>query len=122
MDGHRLYARLYLHGKSDPKFVSLHVHLNPPIHGTFRGNIKFVLVDQSTNDELHHIIKSCSGEMIDVDDGLGFNDFVDKNILHKEGNVYVRNNSVYFLICVEQTNQEKYVNLPPNVQDALNVV
>jgi hypothetical protein len=122
MHGDRLLARLYFNGKNDPKFISFNVHLYSPVHNTFRANIKFVLVDRSTNHPLQHFIRSCSGEMNNVNNCLGFDDFMDKNMLHKEGNRYILNDSVYFLVCIEQTNQEKYANLPANVQDALMVI
>lgn len=121
MQGHRVFARVYFNGKNDPKFLSFHVHLNPPVRDTFRGDIMFGLVDQSRNNPLEHIIRSCNGEMTDVNCCLGFDEFADKNVIQKEENPYVIDDSICLFICITQTNRDKYANLPPNVQHALNI-
>ncbi|CAF1135337.1 unnamed protein product [Rotaria sp. Silwood1] len=119
MNGQRLWARIYLNGKSDRKFISFHIHLNFPVYNTFSGYIEFILVDQSTNIPLEHIIKRCPVEMNNVNDCIGFDDFIDKNLLHKKSNPYILNHSVYFIVRIEQTDQQKFIHLPLNVQDAL---
>ncbi|CAF0946873.1 unnamed protein product [Rotaria sordida] len=118
-NGHRLWARIYLNGKMNPNFISFHVHLNFPVCNTFTGYVKFILVDQSTNNPLQHIIKCCSAKMNNVNDCIGFDDFIDKNLLYKESNPYIYNDSLYFIVYVEQTNQEKFNHLSSNVKDAL---
>lgn len=122
MGGHRLYARFYPNGKTDHKFISLNVHLNSSVLGTFHGDIKFVLVDQSKNDPLEHIIKSCTGEMEDVHSCLGFDKFIDKNVIQGDGTRCVLENSIYVLVYIKQTNKQKWANLPPNVQHALDTI
>jgi hypothetical protein len=119
ISGHRLWVRLYLNGKDDPKFISIYVHLNFPAYGGFLGNIKFTLVDQSNNQPLAHIVQHCSGRIDNVGGSIGCDDFTDKNDLQMEGNRFICNDCVYFLVSVEQTNQEKFANLPFNVQHAL---
>ncbi|CAF2519237.1 unnamed protein product [Rotaria sp. Silwood2] len=119
MNGQRLWARIYLDGKTNSKFISFHIHLNFPVCKIFTGYIKFILVDQSNNTQLQHIIKRCSAEMNNVNDCVGFDDFIDKNLLHQESNPYICNDSAYFIVFVEQTNQEKFIHLSSNVQDAI---
>ncbi|CAF3498677.1 unnamed protein product [Rotaria sp. Silwood1] len=118
-DGQRLFARVHLNGKTNAKFISFHMHLNFPVRNTFIGHIKFILVDQSDNYPLKHIIRCCSAKMYNVNDCIGFDDFIDKTQLRQESHRYIPNNSAYFIVCVEQTNEEKLSQYPSNVRDAI---
>ncbi len=118
-NGHRLRARLYLNGKTDRRFISFHIHSTSSINNPFLGHIKFILVDRSTNHPLQHIIKRCNVTEATASCWFGFNDFIDKNMLHGEANPYIRDDSVYFLVCVEQINQQQFANLEPNIKNAL---
>ncbi len=39
-------------------------------------------------------------------------------MLHAEANPYIRDDSVYFLVCVEQINHQQFANLEPNIKNA----
>ncbi|CAF2896046.1 unnamed protein product [Rotaria sp. Silwood2] len=117
--GQRLFARVHLNGKINTKFISFHMHLNFPVRDTFIGHIKFILVDQSDNYPLKHIIKYCSAKMYNVNDCIGFDDFIDKTHLRQESHRYIPNNAAYFIVCVEQPNEEKLIHYPTNVRDAI---
>ncbi len=119
MHGHRLWCRLHLAGITDHKSISLHVHLNFPVKDSFSGTINFVLVDQSPNKPLKHIRKYLNGEIKDVNGCLGFNHFIDKNLLHQAENRYILNDTICLLVYNEQTIEQKFANLPENVRDAL---
>ncbi|CAF1111572.1 unnamed protein product [Adineta steineri] len=117
--GHRLWCRLYLNGKTDPKFISLKVHLNFPINNPFCGVIHFCLVDLSKNRPFQHIIKSCTVNEDNVNTGVGFDDFTDKNVLHGASSQYIHDDSICLLIRIEQTNEQKFANFNENIKDAL---
>jgi len=118
--GHRLWARVYFHGKTNPKFISVHVHRNfGPADDILDAAVKFVLIDQNTSNSPEHYTESCTGKMDDVGSCLGFDNFIDKKMLEEKGNRYVRNDSIYLLIYVKQIDQEKIAHLPKYVQDAV---
>ncbi|CAF1059993.1 unnamed protein product [Adineta steineri] len=117
--GHRLRCRVYLNGETNLKSISLKIHLNFPIFNPFCGIIKFILVDRSKNRRLQHIIKSCTVNEDTVNTGVGFDNFIDKNVLHGASSQYIHDDSVCFLIRIEQTNEQKFANLNENIKDAL---
>jgi hypothetical protein len=120
MHGHRLWARLYLNGKDDPKFVSFSIRLDPRSRVDFSGDVIIILVDQSDNNPLQHIIMNRSGTMTPIDNSLDFD--IDKNMLHQEENPYVHKDSIYLLISIEQTDEEKLNHPSKNVQHALKII
>jgi hypothetical protein len=122
MNGHRFWIRLYLNGSTDPRYISLHVHLDFRVKTSFRGTIKLVLVDQSSQKPFKHQIKDCSGEITDNNRYLCFDDFIDKNLIHKEGNRYVLNDSICLIAYIPQTNEQKFANHSENVRDALMAI
>ena len=119
MDGHRIWCRFHPNGKTNPAFISLNVHFNFPMHRPFCGRIHYVLVNQSTNQPLQHVIRYCDVTTDNVNSCFGFDEFVDKNILHGESNPYIHDDSICILIHVEQTNEEKFANLEGNIKDAI---
>jgi hypothetical protein len=122
MHGHRFWIRLSLNGSTDRRFISLHVHLDFRVTTSFRGTIKLVLVDQSSQKPFEHQIKDCSGEITDNNRYLGFDEFIDKNLIHKEGNRYVLDDSICLIAYIPQTNEQKFANHSENVRDALMAI
>jgi len=119
INGRRVWARIYFNGKTDHKFISVHVHRNLPDDGIFDAAVKFVLIDQNTSHSPQHYTESCNGKMDVVGSCLGFDTFIDQKMLREEGNRYVRDDSIYLLIYVKQIDQEKLAKLPKYVQDVL---
>ncbi|CAF0832251.1 unnamed protein product [Adineta ricciae] len=119
MYGHRMWARLFLNGNTDAKYLSIYIHLNFPVRGRFSGHIRFILVDQSGQMPLQHIIKDCEASGTDVNASFGFDEFADKNVLHKESSSYIRDDSIYFVVCIDQSPTERFANLDEHIQDAI---
>ena len=125
LDGHQFWMQLYLNGIDDPKYISIRIHLHFPIKnghlvtGSFCGTIKVALVDQSSHKTLVHHIKEYSGDMTSEKLCTHFDDFIDKNLVHQEGSQYVLNDSIYLIVYIPQTFEQKFVNVSANVRDAL---
>ncbi|CAF1637445.1 unnamed protein product [Rotaria magnacalcarata] len=119
MNGPRFFARVYLNGKNDHKYISFHVHLNFPVTSTFSGNMELILVDQSNSRPLKHIIRSCQGQMNSTNASIGFDDFTDKQHLHQASSRYIRDDAADVIILIQQTNEEKFAQYPPNIRHAL---
>ncbi|UJR32185.1 hypothetical protein I4U23_019649 [Adineta vaga] len=118
LNGHKVWVRLYLNGNAKSKYLSIKLHLNFPIHNPFSAGIKFILVDQGTQP-LQHIIKSCDASGSDVNASFGFDEFIDKNFLHINDNSYVLDNSICFVIHINQTQEQKLAHLDANTRDAI---
>ncbi|CAF0932268.1 unnamed protein product [Adineta ricciae] len=119
MDGHRVWARLFPNGNTDTKYLSIYIHLNFPVRGPFSGRIRFILVDQSRQMLLQHIMKNCDANGTDVNASFGFDEFADKNVLHRDSSLYIRDNSICFVICIDQSSTERFANLDEHIRDAI---
>ena len=111
ISGHCLWARLHPRSQNNPRYTSLHIHLNAPYGGPFRGSVKFLLVDQSKEPPWEHPTSTCQGTLTDVG-------FIEHACILQAESRHVRNGSIWIIIKVHQTAEEKFMNYEPNMRDA----
>lgn len=116
-NGPRFWARLILQDLTNSGYMSIHVHLTFPFRYAFQATIKIVLVDQSENPPWKHHIKSCSGNLANVNDHVDMDHFIElTNIVNSR---FIRDDSIHLIIKVEERTVEEFINHPASIQDAL---
>lgn len=116
--GHYLWACID-RSHDDREYLSVHVHVDTHSHGSFKGKVKFLLVDQAENEPWEHEIKSCSGELNCVNNWLGVQNFIKQSIIENNHSRFIRNDAIRLIIVAELTADETLLDQPENVQDAL---
>jgi hypothetical protein len=119
INGHQFWARLFLGGSTDPKYISIEVHMITRVPDDFCGTIKVALVDQSPHGPLVHQIKESSEGIKHDNRCIHFNEFIDRNLVVQHGSRYVLNDSIYLIVYIPQTFEQKFAKLSENVHDAL---
>lgn len=97
-DGPRFWVRLYPRMNHNGSVcMSIYLYLNTPFRRCFRGTIEFILLNQTTSSSSQHYMRSCSGEILEVNGCLGLDEFFSYDWIHQANNPCVRNGS----ICVK---------------------
>jgi hypothetical protein len=118
-NGDLLRACIYLSDTINPTFISIHVHSNLPID--CHNQLKFRLVDQNTNQTFNHITKSCANGVNSDNNCFDCKDFIAITELRTEGNRFLLNGNAVVSIQIEQQNEQKVINLPACIQNALGL-
>ncbi|CAF4087386.1 unnamed protein product [Rotaria sp. Silwood2] len=124
MNGHRMQAYLDLNGTtsneySSSLYISIYVRLLTPIYQNLKGTVTFCVVDQSNNDPQENIERTCPVDTMMANEMIGFDYFMLKNRLYQDPSRYIRHDNIWIIVKFNQTNAERFANLPSCVQNAL---
>ena len=118
---HLLNALLFLYGDEFgyPKYISVHIQLNPGGKNILRIPVTCCLVDHTTH---HHNIMGQRDVWLSQQD-IGticcFSRFIETNLVYKAGSQFVDNDTLCLIIKVHQEQSNQYNDLPVSIQHAL---
>ncbi|CAF1144637.1 unnamed protein product [Rotaria sordida] len=69
-----------------------------------------------------HIIRTCPVDTNELNEMIGFDDFMPKNRLYQDPSRYIRDDKILIIVKVNQTNAERFAIYPPCLQNALEII
>ena len=114
-----VYVRLYLHGNRDRKYLAAYLYMNIPQQSSFKGTVRFTLVDQSRIGPSHNIVKECDGCLAEIGDCIGCEQFTDKNDLHKDPNRFIRDDKITLFVQLRPHGKNSFGNVSPGLLHAM---
>ncbi|CAF1454446.1 unnamed protein product [Rotaria sordida] len=123
-NGHPVQVYLYLHGKTSTEYhsslyISIYVKLIEKVRQNLKGNVTFCIVDQSNSHYPSHVKRTCIVNTMNSNDMIGFDHLMVKNCLYQDPSPYIHDNTIWVIVKFNQTNPERFANLPKCVQHAL---